>query len=120
MVWEVQHLWDAAIPAAIGVTSAGATYFVAEKARRRRARRAEKLRLEEEARIAESRGKFNAEATARKLRAYRERDPEFRQAIAAFVSGEVANLDLAEGVPYRQEVSEPGSARSKIREMLGA
>jgi predicted transcriptional regulator len=65
------------------------------------------------------------EASVERLRAYRERDPQFRQARKAFVEAEASVEDPVEGEPVEGRLVngriEPiGPAQSKIREMLGA
>lgn len=65
------------------------------------------------------------EASVERLRAYRERDPQFRQARKAFVEAEASVEDPLEGQPVKGNLVngriEPiGPAQSKIREMLGA
>ena len=65
------------------------------------------------------------EASVERLRAYRERDPQFRQARKAFVEAEASVEDPLEGQPVEGNLVngriEPiGPAQSKIREMLGA
>ncbi len=67
----------------------------------------------------------NLEKTLARLRAYRERDPGFQSAIAAFVASE-ATLDdpldgeLIEGQFRDGKLVPAGPAQSKIRELLGA
>ncbi len=65
------------------------------------------------------------EASVERLRVYRERDPQFRQARKAFVEAEASVEDPLEGQPVEGRLVngriEPiGPAQSKIREMLGA
>ena len=65
------------------------------------------------------------EASVERLRAYRERDPQFHQARKAFVEAEASVEDPLEGQPVEGNLVngriEPiGPAQSKIREMLGA
>ena len=68
---------------------------------------------------------LNLEATLARLRAYRERDPGFQGAIAAFVESE-ATLDdplegeLIEGRFKDGQFAPAGPAQSRIRELLGA
>jgi hypothetical protein len=65
------------------------------------------------------------ETTIARLRAYRERDPGFQSAIAAFVVSE-ATLDdplkgeLIEGQFMDGKLAPVGPAQSRIRELLGA
>ena len=65
------------------------------------------------------------EASVERLRAYRERDPQFRRARKAFVEAEASVDDPLEGQPIEGQLVngrvEPiGPVQSKIREMLGA
>jgi len=65
------------------------------------------------------------EENLERLRAYRSRDPEFKQAITAFVESELREQDPVEGVPVRGnfvngELVETGPAQKKIRELLNA
>lgn len=65
------------------------------------------------------------EASVERLRAYRERDPQFHQARKAFVEAEASVEDPLEGKPIEGHLVngriEPiGPAQSKIREILGA
>ena len=65
------------------------------------------------------------EASVERLRAYRERDPQFRQARKAFVEAEASVEDTLEGQPVEGhlvngQIEPIGPAQSKIREMLGA
>ena len=64
------------------------------------------------------------EANLARLRAYRNRDPEFKRAIAAFVEAEASLKDPLEGAPLEGQFVEgefkAGPAQSKIRELLGA
>ena len=65
------------------------------------------------------------EASLERLRAYRERDPEFRRARKAFVEAEASMEDplegeLIEGQLINGRVEPLGPAQSKIREILGA
>jgi hypothetical protein len=65
------------------------------------------------------------ETTLARLRAYRERDPEFHRAATAFVESE-ATLDdplegeLIEGQFASGQPASAGPAQSRIRELLGA
>lgn len=65
------------------------------------------------------------ETTLAQLRAYRERDPGFQRAIAAFVESE-ATLDdplegeLIDGRGAGKQVAAAGPAQNRIRELLGA
>ena len=54
------------------------------------------------------------EKTLQRLRAYRESDPDFKQAFAEFVDAEVSYDDPLEGEPY--EVESP--VRSKVQSLL--
>ena len=65
------------------------------------------------------------ETSLERLRAYRERDPQFHQARKAFVEAEASLDDPLEGEPIEGQLVngqiEPiGPAQSKIREILGA
>ena len=65
------------------------------------------------------------EANLERLRAYRERDPQFRRARKAFVEAEASVDDPLEGEPVEGQLVngrvEPiGPAQSKIRDILGA
>ena len=65
------------------------------------------------------------DASLERLRAYRERDPEFLQAHRAFVEAEASLDDPLEGQPIEGQLVngrvEPiGPIQSKIRERLGA
>jgi len=65
------------------------------------------------------------ETTLARLRAYRERDPGFKRAIAAFVESEAGLDDPVEGEPVdgqfvNGELAPIGPAQSRIRELLGA
>jgi hypothetical protein len=65
------------------------------------------------------------EASLERLRAYRQRDPQFRQARKAFIEAEASVDDPLEGEPIEGQLVndrvEPiGPAQSKIREILGA
>lgn len=65
------------------------------------------------------------EASLAWLRAYRERDPQFRRAGKAFVGAEARVNDPLEGEPIEGQLVngrvEPiGPAQSKIRDILGA
>lgn len=67
----------------------------------------------------------NLEENLERLHAYRKRDPEFKQAIAAFVEAELREEDPVEGVPVRGsfvngKLVEAGPAQKKIRELLNA
>jgi hypothetical protein len=64
--------------------------------------------------------KFGPETTLAKLKAYRKRDPLFRQAIAKFVEAEATQTDPVEGLPFEEETGGQGPVQSKIREMLRA
>jgi predicted transcriptional regulator len=60
-----------------------------------------------------------------RLRTYRERDPGFRNAIAAFVECDASFDDPLEGAPIEGQLVDgefraAGPAQSKIRELLGA
>lgn len=64
------------------------------------------------------------EASLERLRAYRERDPQFRRARKAFVEAEASMDDPLEGEPIAGQLVddrvEPfGPAQSKIRDILG-
>ena len=68
---------------------------------------------------------LSLETTLAQLRAYRERDPGFQRAIAAFVESEATLDDPLEGqlIDGRQEgkqVAPSGPAQNRIRELLGA
>lgn len=65
------------------------------------------------------------EASLERLRAYRERDPQFRRACKAFVEAEASVDDPLEGEPVEGQILsgrfEPiGPAQNKIREIIGA
>ena len=65
------------------------------------------------------------EANLERLRAYRERDPQFRRARKAFVEAEASVDDPIEGEPIdgrlvNGSVEPIGPAQGKIREILGA
>ena len=65
------------------------------------------------------------ENSLERLRAYRQRDPEFREPRNAFVEAEATLDDPLEGEPVEGQLVngqlEPvGSVQSKIREILGA
>ena len=65
------------------------------------------------------------EASLERLRAYRERDPQFRQARGAFVEAEASLVDPFEGDAVEGELVDgqlapAGPAQSKIRDILGA
>jgi len=67
----------------------------------------------------------NLEANLEKLRAYRERDPQFRRARKAFVEAEASVDDPLEGEPVEgqlvnDQIEPIGPAQSKIRDILGA
>jgi len=68
---------------------------------------------------------LNLETSLTRLRAYRKRDPEFRQALNAFVESE-ASLDdplegeVVEGNLVNGQLETTGPAQSRIRELLGA
>ncbi|SRR5258706_10478686 len=57
------------------------------------------------------------EANLAGLRAYRERDPGYRRAIAAFVEAEANLGDPLEGEPAEGQT---GPVQGKIRDLLGA
>jgi len=65
------------------------------------------------------------EANLARLRAYRERDPQFSRARKAFVEAEVSVNDPLEGEPIEGQlvngrVEPVGPAQRKIRDILGA
>jgi hypothetical protein len=61
------------------------------------------------------------EARLERLRAYRRRDPEFREAIAQFVEAEVTVADPLEGKPFEEpEGGALGPVQNRIRELLRA
>ena len=60
------------------------------------------------------------EANLGRLRAYRESDPGFRRAAAAFVDSEASLDDPLEGQLVSAEIEPIGPAQSKIRDLLGA
>ncbi len=65
------------------------------------------------------------EASLERLRAYRERDPQFQRARKAFVEAEASADDPLEGEPIEGrlvngQVKPVGPAQRKIREILGA
>ncbi len=60
------------------------------------------------------------EANLAQLRAYRQRDPKFQSAIAAFIESETSFDDPVEGEVVSGKAESIGPAQSKIREMLGA
>ena len=65
------------------------------------------------------------EANLERLRAYRERDPQFRRARKAFVEAEASVDDPLEGEPVEGQlvngqIKPIGPAQSKIRDILGA
>ena len=68
---------------------------------------------------------LSLETTLAQLRAYRERDPGFQRAIAAFIESE-ATLDdplegeLVEDHGLGKQVAPAGPAQNRIRELLGA
>ena len=62
------------------------------------------------------------EANLSGLRAYRKRDPGFRQAIDAFVEAEATIEDPLEGEPIEGQLAElkpAGPVQRKIRDLLG-
>ena len=68
---------------------------------------------------------LSLETSLARLRAYRERDPGFRTAIAAFVDSEATLDDPLEGELIQGQIDEgepapAGPAQSRIRELLGA
>ena len=68
---------------------------------------------------------LSLETSLARLRAYRERDPGFRTAIAAFVEAEATLDDPLEGEWIEGEVDDreqvpAGPAQGRIRELLGA
>jgi hypothetical protein len=60
------------------------------------------------------------EANLEQLRAYRERDPQFRRARKAYVEAEASVDDPLEGQLVNGRVKPLGPAQRKIREILGA
>lgn len=60
------------------------------------------------------------EANLAQLRAYRQRDPKFQRAIAAFIESETSFDDPVEGEVVSDKADSIGPAQSKIREMLSA
>jgi hypothetical protein len=60
------------------------------------------------------------EANLARLRAYRESDPEFQRAVAAFVESEASLDDPVEGQILNSEIESIGPAQSRIRDLLGA
>lgn len=66
----------------------------------------------------------NLEQILNSLRAYRKKDPGFRQAMAAFVEAEATVADPLEGTPIEGNLDEvPDSAgpiQSKVRGVIGA
>lgn len=60
------------------------------------------------------------ETNLAKLRAYRQRDPGFRHAAAAFVEAEATLEDPLEGEPIEVAEKPAGPVQRKIREILGA
>ncbi len=68
---------------------------------------------------------LSLETSLARLRAYRERDPQFRTAIAAFVESEATLDDPLDGEWIEGEIEDgehapAGPAQSRIRELLGA
>lgn len=64
------------------------------------------------------------EASLKRLKAYRKRDPEFRRAIAAFVEAETTLKDPIEGElitgnPAESPPEPAGPVQGKVREVLG-
>ncbi len=60
------------------------------------------------------------EASLARLRAYRESDPGFQRAIAAFVESEASLDDPVEGQLVNSYIEPIGPAQSRIRDLLGA
>jgi len=60
------------------------------------------------------------EESLARLRAYREKDPEFKQAIAEFVEAEARFEDSLEGEWFETAPAKQGPVQSKIRELLSA
>lgn len=65
------------------------------------------------------------EASLADLKAYRKKDPGYRNAIAAFVEAEATLKDPLEGEPFEEtDVEDPpkpaGPVQSRVREVLGA
>lgn len=68
---------------------------------------------------------LNLEANLARLRAYRKRDPEFRQALDAFVESEASfddplEAEVVERKLVNSRLEAAGPVQSKIRELLGA
>jgi hypothetical protein len=68
---------------------------------------------------------LSLETTLASLRAYRERDPEFRGAMAKFVESEASLEDPLEGEAIEGQLVDgrlapAGPVQSRIRELLGA
>jgi predicted transcriptional regulator len=59
------------------------------------------------------------EESLARLRAYREKDPGYKQAIADFVDAEASMEDPLEG-EWSEQATVRGPVQSKIRELLGA
>jgi predicted transcriptional regulator len=53
-----------------------------------------------------------------RLRAYREKDPGYKQAIADFVEAEASMEDPLDG-EWSEQATDQGPVQSKIRELLG-
>jgi hypothetical protein len=60
------------------------------------------------------------EANLARLRAYRESDPGFQRAIAAFADSEASLDDPVEGEIVSGAIQPIGPAQSRIRDLLGA
>ena len=64
------------------------------------------------------------ESSLAKLRAYRMRDPEFQNAIAAFAKAEASLEDPLEGEPFEEaaasDARKPGPVQRRIRKALNA
>ena len=60
------------------------------------------------------------ETTLEGLRKYRQRDPDYKRAIAAFVEAEATFDDPAEGTVIEEESKPAGRVQSKIRKLLDA
>jgi hypothetical protein len=60
------------------------------------------------------------EANLARLRAYRETDPGFQRAVAAFVESEASLDDPVEGEVVSGDIEPIGPAQSRIRDLLGA
>ena len=60
------------------------------------------------------------EANLARLRAYRESDPGFQRAVAAFVETEATLGDPVEGQLVTREIEPIGPVQSRIRDLLGA